>query len=275
MNIRQKIAAIGAAAVAVGVGSFFIVNAASASRAITASKDKPVLWGCINPSTNGLVGGRFYLYNGSNRYPGCASWAERVYWSAGNGAPGSDATVPEQSQAVSTVSDWPETSGWATDAFTRTVVVTRQNEVDATKCGSSAQQCYFYTAQLSDNGSFDAVNGKPAPNTALGGTISAPADAPIHGSMVGGGKIEFYASSNHPDGSLVPAVQKGRGSVGTTDWAKQFFPSGTQFGAFNFTTYQWTYNAGCADQTWVDGINPGDDGHGAGDGNITAACPTK
>lgn len=273
MNVRKKIAAIAAAAVAIGVGSFLAVNAASASRAITASKDKPVLWGCINPSTNGLVGGRFYEYDGSNRYPGCSSWAERVYWSAGNGAPGSDATVPEQSQAVSTVTNWPETSGWAVDNFTRTAVVTRQNEVDASKCGSSAAQCYFYTAQLSDNGTFDAVDGKPAPNTTLGGTITAPADAPVHGSMVGGGKIEFYASSNHPDGSTVPAVQNGKGSFGTTDWVKQFFSSHTQFGTFTFVSYDWIYDAGCSDQMWDDSINPGDDGQGAGDGNITAACP--
>jgi hypothetical protein len=51
-----------------------------------ASPQHPVYWGCANGKTNGLVGGRFYEYDGPdaaaplNRYPGCATWAKRVAW---------------------------------------------------------------------------------------------------------------------------------------------------------------------------------------------------
>jgi hypothetical protein len=32
----------------------------------------------------------------------------------------------------------------------------------------------------------------------------------------------------------------------------------------------WTYTSPC--EQWIDGINPGDDGHSVGDGNITHDC---
>jgi hypothetical protein len=104
------------------------------------------------------------------------------------------------------------------------------------------------------------------------------------GTISGGGKLEFYASSDNPNPALVPATATGSAKPSsTTDWYKLFFPSGTLFGLTHganapWNAYDWTYavNVTCGTNTsvavnWNDGINPGDDGQGATDGNITGA----
>ena len=180
--------------------------------------------------------------------------------------------------ATAAVSSWPETGGWATDDFTRTVTLTRQHAAAASHCGSGASQCWFYTETLADNGSFTTAAGAHSPN----GSSSAMINGIISGNMIGGGEIEFYASSDTPNPSLVPATVDGSSArPSTTYWYKQFFPDGTQFGesppqAGNgpWTTYDWKYTAPKTCETWNDGINPGDDGSGTADGNITGvnAC---
>jgi len=269
VKLKRILAVLGIAALTAGMAVLLFGSSANASHSLQASTDKPLLWGCVNPSTHALVGGRFYVYDGTNTYPGCSSWATRVNWAEGNGAPGVDSAVAETSTAQTSIINWPESSGWAVDNMTRTVTVTRQNPVDAGNCGGSAAQCYFYTASLVDSGgTFTTVSGHAAPNTGLGGAI----DNAYNGTFQGGGKVEFYASSNKPDGSLVTTHQDGHGLFSTTDWVKQFFPNGTYFGSINISTYLWQYTLGCHTQTWNDGIKPGDDGQGTSDGNITTSC---
>lgn len=280
MRINKKtligIIAVSAAAVGLAVSGG---SEALAAHSLTASPDKPVVWGCVNPSTAGLVGGRFYIYKGDsapapfNRYPGCATWATRVNWAEGNGAPGDDAAVTEQTSATTGMHGWAESSGWADDDFNRTISVTRQSEVDASKCGVAAQACYFYTGTISDVGTFTTVPGKPAPNGSDAHTITTA----FQGSMNGVAKIEFYASSNKADSSLVRESVDGRNSIAaeTSNWYILLFPEGTAFGVADsnvgaLISYDWEYTTAC--EQWSDSINPGDDGQGSGDGNITAVC---
>jgi hypothetical protein len=192
-------------------------------------------------------------------------------------------TVSAQTQ----VSNWPEGSGWANDNFTRIVTITRQHAVPASDCGASANQCWFYTETLSDNGTFVTVGGHASPN----GSSSATINGSFTGNMTGGGKLEFYADSGTPNPSLVPGTANGSAKPSsTTDWYQLFFPAGTNFGLTTganapWTTYDWAYAANITNtaggstitctQQWNDGINPGDDGQGAGDGNITGTCPTS
>jgi hypothetical protein len=101
---KKHFAALGAAAIAIGAGSFFAVNAASATGTnspaaatpaakppangayLYATTTHPIYWGCENPTSAGLVGGRFYQYGGvdatapADRYPSCSSWAKIVVW---------------------------------------------------------------------------------------------------------------------------------------------------------------------------------------------------
>jgi hypothetical protein len=187
------------------------------------------------------------------------------------GLPGSDALLTVQ--ATTTITAWPESSGWADDNFTRIVSLTRQHAASASHCGASATQCWFYTEALADNGTFTTVDGHASPNGSSSDTIHG-AD---QGTMVGGGKLEFYASSDIPNPSLVPATANGSAKPSsTTDWYKLFFAAGTQFGLASgsnapWLTYDWLYTATSPNtcEAWNDGINPGDDGQGAGDGNIT------
>jgi hypothetical protein len=102
-------AALATAAAAFGVVTL-TAGSASAAHSIQASPSNPVYWGCTNPTTNSLVGSRFYTYAGDtaaaplNRYPGCASWARLAHWSSAGatgaaGAAGADAIVSVQSAA--------------------------------------------------------------------------------------------------------------------------------------------------------------------------------
>lgn len=60
----------------------------------------------------------------------------------------------------------------------------------------------------------------------------------------------------------------------TTDWGELGFPQGTTFRGVKLIAYDWTYAAPSICEHWNDAINPGDDGQGPADGNITGvnAC---
>ena len=178
------------------------------------------------------------------------------------------------------VSNWPESSGWATDNFNRTVTVTREHAASASKCGAAATQCWFYTETLGDNGTFTTTDGHASPN----GSSTAKITGAWNGSIVGGGKLEFYADSSSPNPNLVPGTANGSAKPQTTTgWYKLFFPAGTNFGLTTgvnvpWTTYDWAYqatvtcgSASSVTENWNDGINPGDDGQGSADGNITGS----
>lgn len=186
------------------------------------------------------------------------------------GPPGDSAmhTVSTSTQ----VTEWVENGGWATDAYTRDLTLTRQYQVPSTAC-KGTPVCWFYTGTIEDDGTFKAVDGHATPNTSLGGTITGA----VTGTMVGGGTFEFYASSGDIDASRVPTTQVGKtNGVTTANWGRLAFPGGTTFinssGSSPLTAYEWTYSAGCPAQTWHDSINPGDDGKGPTDGNITGFC---
>ncbi|HZC71273.1 MAG TPA: hypothetical protein VE442_11300 [Jatrophihabitans sp.] len=168
--------------------------------------------------------------------------------------------------AMTAIANWPEGSGWATDNFTRTLVLTRQHAAESSKCGGTPQ-CWFYTGTLADNGTSTTVDGHASPNGSADATINGAFDV----TMIGGAHVEFYASSDDPDGTRVPASADGSDKPATTStWYQLAFPAGTTFEGGNLTQYTWTYSSAC--QTWTDSINPGDDGQGPADGNITHEC---
>lgn len=177
--------------------------------------------------------------------------------------------VPVSVNANTSVVNWPETSGWATDKFVRAATVTRGDSAPNSKCNGAAT-CWAYTFTLVDEGSFIGVEGAKSPADPSITITGTP-----QGDMQGSAEGTFYSSSNAPDPSLVGASQDGRGNLSTTSWAQQFFPEGTTFG-FDLTTYKWIYtsNNSCTEagkaESWTDAINPGDDGADPTvDGNIT------
>jgi len=127
--------------------------------------------------------------------------------------------------ATTTVKNWPQSSGWANHNFTRTVTITRQHAAATSHCGGTAT-CWYYTETLSDNGAFASVSGATAPN----GSSPVKIGGVVDGTLVGGGSLEFYASSGAPSASGVPATADGSSEPsGTTAWYKLFFPAGTTF----------------------------------------------
>ena len=153
----------------------------------------------------------------------------------------------------------------------RTLTLTRDYQVPSAECGGTPV-CWFYSGTLADAGTFVAVDGHRSPNTSFDTTISGA----VHGTVTGQVTFEFYASSGEPLASRVPATKDGTVGASTSGFAKLAFPAGTSFvnssGSGTLTWYHWVYSAGCPEQTWDDHINPGDDGLGPDDGNITGSC---
>jgi hypothetical protein len=120
------------------------------------------------------------------------------------------------------------------------------------------------------------VPGATAPN----GSSPVKINGIVAGTMVGGGSLEFYASSGSPSAARVPATATGSAKPSTTtSWYQLFFPAGATFGQAGtqndpWTTYSWVYTAPKTCEVWTDAILPGDDGQGKADGNITGvnAC---
>jgi len=281
MRISRKAAIIGA----VPVLGLVVGGTAFAATSVAKTAPPTSLYGCINVKTRTID----HVYTVAANFPGCPSgeFAFTTGATGPAGAPGKNGTngvngtngsngtngasAIESVSATTVLTGRPETSGWANDDFTRIATVTRESAVPASDCGSDAASCWFYTETLADNGTFTTVPNQTGPN-GTGTTGSTP----ITGTMVGGGKVEFYADSDTPNPALVPGTVSGD-SGSTTDWFEQFFPAGTQFepgpGQAPYTdyapwvTYDWKYTAGT--QSWNDAINPGDDGQSAADGNIT------
>jgi hypothetical protein len=266
-STRKKAAIATVAAAAVGIGSFLVANASTAAQSITASKTNPVYWTCLNSSHQ--IAGGIRIYDGSGAYPGCGSGYTKAWWSqqGPQGVPGPDgASGLQQFTAQTAITNWPESSGWATDEMTRSVVITRESAAPSTDCGGAAT-CWFYTATLADNGRFYAHEGAKSPNRTLGGSVAH--DTP--GIMMGGATVEFYSNSDLGESNAVgfPTTQDGKHTYDTTNWVKQAFPANATFSGLKLTGYKWTYSS-CF-ENWVDAINPGDDGQGATDGNIDGA----
>jgi hypothetical protein len=172
--------------------------------------------------------------------------------------------------ASTNVTEWPESSGWAADAFGRGLTETVQHAAPSADCGGTPQ-CWFVTGQISDNGTFQTVAGAQSPN----GSSTAKIAGVLDGTIVGTADFEFYASSNKISASTVPVSMTGADRTATTStWGELAFPQETTFDGVKLTAYSWTYTAPKTCEQWLDQINPGDDGQGAPDGNITGvnAC---
>lgn len=250
MDARKKVAAGVLAAAAVGAGSFFVVNAASAAHRITASTDNPVFWLCQNKTTHAQTAIR--TYDGSNQYPVCGSAYNKIWWSqqgpAGtNGTNGTDAqlTVQAQTQLTDRI-DSGRAGNWATDQMTRTITLTRDHEVPASKCGSGATECYAYFGIESDSGTFKTIDGAKSPEA------GTPISGSLSGTVAGSQKFEFDASSATPDASNLPASMSGN-DVSSVDMPKQLFASGTQFSAVTEPTFGYDYTATSTCEQWHDG----------------------
>jgi hypothetical protein len=161
---------------------------------------------------------------------------------------------------------------WAVDTLTRQMTVTRHAAAPASDCGGTATNgvttCYFYTALMTDEGSFTTDSGAKSPNAGV--TINGV----LTGSITGGSSYEFYASSGTPDGTLVPATLDAT-SAGTnsSDWPERFFPSAVVFGGMDEINWSYTYDAPATCETWTDAFNNGG-GSSSAAGDITGvnAC---
>ncbi|HUB41874.1 MAG TPA: hypothetical protein VMA72_23765 [Streptosporangiaceae bacterium] len=180
---------------------------------------------------------------------------------------------PAGQSAVSAISantafsNWPESSGWANDNFSRTLSLTLQHAASSAKCGGTPV-CFFYTGTLTDTGSFTTVAGAASPN----GSSTATIHGANTGTLNGTADFEFYASTDKFSASNVPTTATGSeksATFNTTDWAEQAFAPGTTFTGVNLSAYDWQYALAATCESWNDQINPGDDGQGPADGNIT------
>lgn len=218
--------------------------------------------------------GKSRLYNGSiyrsAAHPTCPAGYARFVWDASGTGPagqdgqdGQDATLTIT--ATTAVSNWPETSGWAVDTFTRTLSVTREHAAESAKCGGTPQ-CWFYTAQITDNGSFVTAIGHPSPNSSQHATITHTVSGTINGTA----RMEFYASSPTPAVDNVPtSATAAPKPASTSEWYKLAFAPDTSFAGGRLPAYTWDYTT--EHEHWHDAINPGDDGQGSEDGDITGA----
>lgn len=283
------IAAVSGAAVVAGLGVAGATGAFSPAASSTATAfPAGSLHGCVSGSTRVLQN----VYSSPNKGLTCPRGTFQVVWNekgaAGAQGPAGPAgpTGPQgpagpagsagasgqvSISATTNVTNWPESSGWATDAFTRSLTETVDHAAPSAKCGGTPQ-CYFVTGTITDNGSFQTKGGAPSPNGSSQATISGVLD----GTMQGTGTFEFYSSSNKLAASNVPVSANGTAKpASTTGWGELGFPSGTTFAGVSLTAYDWTYVAPSTCEQWNDQINPGDDGQGAGDGNITGVNACK
>lgn len=157
---------------------------------------------------------------------------------------------------------------WANDSLIRKASVTLAGpDSTLTDCGATATACYTYTGTIADTGTAYAITGAISPGSQAVKITGTPSAA-----VAGGTNVDFHASSNAPDGSLVPSSWNGGGGVSTTDWVEQFFPAGTTFGTGPaLPNWSWTYKDTKDCQQWVDAYNVTQ----ANSGDITGVsqCP--
>lgn len=254
---KKHFAALGIAAIAIGAGSFFAVNAASAAHSIQASSSNPVYWICHNNKT-GATQTAIKKYDGSGSYPGCGSGYSIYYWSqvgasGTNGTDGTDAQLTVQAQThLADRQDSGRAGNWAVDQMTRTITLTRDHQVPAAKCGSGATDCYAYFGIEADTGTFKTIDGANSPEagTSISGVLT--------GNVAGSQKFEFYATSDTPDAANLPATETGN-DLSSVDMPKQLFPAGTQFSTVTEPTFGYDYTATGTCEQWHDG-STGDTG---------------
>lgn len=236
------------------------------------------LYGCVG--VNRAITG---VYTNAQNFKGCATGfaitvASGVNGTDGtNGSPGQDGASYEPVTATATTSisndsDSGNHGNWATDTLTRSMTVDRHSAVAVSNCGGDSSNgittCWYYTASMTDTGSFITVDGADSPQAgvAISGTLA--------GNISGGSDYEFYASSGTPTSADVPGMLDA--SVNGTDsshWVERFFPDSTSFGDVNEINWDYSYTAGATCEQWTDAYN-NSDGSLPADGDITGinAC---
>jgi hypothetical protein len=271
LRSRAVVVASVATAALAGTG---IALASSSGPSSHAAATPVTYFGCVEGTSQTLEKVR------SVPFASCPKGAVKIFWDqkgpkgatgpqgpAGpQGPPGpTDLTVT----ATTNVSNRDEPGGngnWATDTFVRTLTVTRHEATAVANCGGGVAECWYYTGTISDSGTFLTDAGAFTPNQG-GSDTGDKISGTVAGNFTGGSAIEFYASSNAPNASLVPSAVSGD-NPSTGDWYQQAFPSGTVFsGAANLINFSWTYNAPGTCEQWVDAYNNGG-GQGSGAGNI-------
>lgn len=180
-----------------------------------------------------------------------------------NGSNGSDALVTVTgSTQITNRNDSGHSGNWATDDMLRSATVTRQHASPSAKCGG-ADQCYFYTGEFTDNGTFTTLDGANSPNA------GKPISGTLSGTVTGVQKFEFYSSDDSP--GTVPASSSGNG-VSSAQWLGQFFTPGSVFG-MNEISYSYDYTGTGTCESWHES-NTNNDGQADGAGDITGvnAC---
>lgn len=196
-----------------------------------------------------------------------------------NGTNGVSAVV--STQATTGITSWPESSGWGSDSMTRVLNETVAGQVDSSNC-NGAPVCYAVFGTITDTGTTVPVDGFASPNgSSTAKIVAANFTGPL--TMKGTAEFQFYATSNKLTGT-VPATATGSAKPSTTtNWGELAFPGDTSFYGVKLTAYDWVYSGNVSykdaggsqvscTQTWNDQINPGDDGQGTSDGNITGVC---
>jgi hypothetical protein len=238
-----------------------------------------VYYGCVKTSgTPDRVLWDVYL-----KHHSCPKGSFSIHWNQAGpqgpqGPPGPAVLTVTAVTTIANRDDQGNGGAWAKDTLTRTATVTRHTAVPSVDCGSGATQCWFFTATISDSGSFMTDSGAETPNqdctepngvSCSGLTISGA----VSGSFSGGGTQEFYADTQVPNASLVPTSVSGDSPTAAT-WYQQFFPAGTTFELTSnpnapWTAWSWTYSAPKTCETWTNAYNNGDgNGTYAADGNI-------
>jgi hypothetical protein len=243
---RVAVAVLGvAAAAAAVVGGVAAVAATSTPPAASAT----AYHACVSRDGHATLYQDAIFPNTAGGYDTpCPTGYAQIGWAAGVGAPSAGPVTANASTAVSNRSDSGGHGDWAKDAMIRTVNVTRQTAVEVSKCGGAATQCWFYTASITDAGTFQTVAGALSPRDGV------PISGTVSGTFTGGSKIEFYASSDDPDASLVPPTLTGD-VPSTTNWVKQIFPRISVVSGVQLLNWSWSYSAPATCETWVDAYN--------------------
>ena len=197
----------------------------------------------------------------------------------GLAVPAASASVSPSVTASTELSNRADSGGngdWATDAMTRTLVITQTGRVGNTRS---------FTATVTDIGRFVTIRGAFAPNQ--GGTDAGLKIAgQPWGTFTGKASYTFTANAS-PQASLVPRSESGTPSSTpktTSFWYEQAFPAGTSFGGTGITTWAWSYSAVAVtavrgafevcSQNWSDAFN-NNSGQSPRAGNITGACSIR
>lgn len=159
---------------------------------------------------------------------------------------------------------------WAKDNMLRVLAIQRHAEVPVGNCGGSEDDhCWFYTATVSDSGTFTTLDGAKSPRAGvdINGTVS--------GTVTGNGVYEFYSSDATPNANLVPATEDDTDGTknGSSVWPRLAFPDGSVHGLTEHK-YAYTYTATNTCETWIDASN-NNDGADASAGDITGVNACK